>query len=160
MSEAEHVNEQEIIANLNYGASPEEVAESLSIPVAVVLKVQASMSSGAALTSDQVKEKLQKEYGNLELLAMQTILEVMNSPDSSSASRISAAEKIQNWSVGDGSTLDIPAWTNKLRKAAENAMPKNVHILDQAGDHSVEAPAPKKVLKGDDLVGAITELAS
>lgn len=167
MSGADHVNEQEIIANLTYGASPEQIAEELAIPLEMVQKVQQGMNSGEALTSAQIKEKLQKDHGNLELLAMETLLEVMNNPDSSSSARISAASEIRNWVSEDGSQLDVPAWTSKLKKAAAIALPDNIKILDQAGSsdtptatdatpHAAQLPTPApKIIDAE----AIEEIA-
>ena len=119
------VNEEQIIALLNFDMSPEQIASELDIPLSVVISVEDRVNNHTAKSSDQIKSQIEKKLQmSIEEMIINTLVDIVQDSDALPSARINAGADLQQWLEKDGKQIDVPDQVRKLSRAMELAEPK------------------------------------
>tara|TARA_R110000824_G_scaffold11801_1_gene51823 strand:- start:6133 stop:6600 length:468 start_codon:yes stop_codon:yes gene_type:complete len=119
------VNEEQIIALLNFDMSPEQIASELDIPLSVVNSVEDRVNNHTAKSSDQIKSQIEKKLQmSIEEMIINTLVDIVQDSDALPSARINAGSDLREWLEKDGKQIDVPDQVRKLSRAMELAEPK------------------------------------
>jgi hypothetical protein len=119
------VNEEQIIALLNFDMSPEQIASELDIPLSVVISVEDRVNNHTAKSSDQIKSQIEKKLQmSIEEMIINTLVDIVQDSDALPSARINAGADLREWLEKDGKQIDVPDQVRKLSRAMELAEPK------------------------------------